>query len=270
MEAFEPLYIRVIEAKRRPIDAGWDAAGVRSAFWRGYVNDRHGPALRLAGAPAEPWPIPPHAVVLVPAGVGFSCLNTRRVDHAFVHFDVSGLPLPLVRELFPRPMVVPAARGSEAAARFREAVTEATRRPDPVSWLRVQSVAGEALGRALEARRDHERLAFWFSGSPRLRPAFRYIEGHLGEALPVATLARTCHLSGGHFSRLFRRATGQTPARFVLERRIARAAELLAFSDRPIESIATSVGFSDRFHFSRVFARLMGLPPARYRRREPV
>ena len=81
-----------------------------------------------------------------------------------------------------------------------------------------------------------------------------------------ASLARIAHLSKSAFIREFRQATGQTPARYSTERRIAAAAEQLAHSDATIDEIADRFGFPDRFYFTRVFTRLMGVPPARYRK----
>ena len=63
---------------------------------------------------------------------------------------------------------------------------------------------------------------------------------------------------------------GQTPAQYVLERRITFAAERLSFSEDSIERIAEVCGFPDRFYFSRMFVRRMGQPPAAYRRTSRV
>jgi AraC-like DNA-binding protein len=103
-------------------------------------------------------------------------------------------------------------------------------------------------------------------GAGHLSPAVRYIEEHLGEPLCNSDLAALCHLCPGHFIRAFRHATGQAPAQYILERRVAVAAQCLALAGENIERVADQLGFANRFHFSRAFARLMGVPPAAYRR----
>ena len=74
------LYIRLFDADRRTIDHRWASHNVRSTYWRLYVNDRSGAALRLADAAKTRWAIPPAMPVLVPAWVGFSCENREVID----------------------------------------------------------------------------------------------------------------------------------------------------------------------------------------------
>jgi hypothetical protein len=60
----------------------------------------------------------------------------------------------------------------------------------------------------------------------------------------------------------------RTPHRWLLERRVDRAKELLRHSS-PIAEIALECGFSDQSHFTRVFTNLMGVPPGVWRRQSP-
>lgn len=43
------------------------------------------------------------------------------------------------------------------------------------------------------------------------------------EPLDVESLARSVHMSAGHFSRQFRRAYGESPYQYLMTRRIERA-----------------------------------------------
>ena len=60
------------------------------------------------------------------------------------------------------------------------------------------------------------------------------VDARYREPLDVQALARAAHLSPAHFSREFRRAFGETPHRYLLTRRLERAAELLRQTDRSI------------------------------------
>jgi methylphosphotriester-DNA--protein-cysteine methyltransferase len=91
----------------------------------------------------------------------------------------------------------------------------------------------------------------------------RYIDAHLAE--PPAASWPSWHASESHFIRSFRRLIGSTPARYVQERRVQRAAELLARTTLSIDEIAERCGFANRYHFSRVFAQRLAEPPGRYR-----
>lgn len=98
-----------------------------------------------------------------------------------------------------------------------------------------------------------------------LQPVFREVEATLDQPLRVADLGRIVGLSLFHFSREFRRVTGQSPYAFILSRRIARGAHLLATTQLPISEIARKVGFKTHAHFTNAFAKGLGMTPRRYR-----
>ena len=50
------------------------------------------------------------------------------------------------------------------------------------------------------------------------------------------------------------------------DNRIRLACRQLALSERPIDEIAESLGFPDRYYFSRAFKRHMGCGPATFRK----
>lgn len=100
----------------------------------------------------------------------------------------------------------------------------------------------------------------------RLRRVFDHIEAHLAAPLTLGELAATAGLSPFHFSRVFRRATGETPVQYLRQRRLEQARHLLLSSDLPVEAIGQACGFANPAHFSRSFAALTGVSPGRFRR----
>ena len=60
---------------------------------------------------------------------------------------------------------------------------------------------------------------------------------------------------------------GLPPHRYLLMRRVAVAAELLASTERPLNEISRVVGFVDQSHLGRVFRKIVGETPSLYRRR---
>lgn len=99
-----------------------------------------------------------------------------------------------------------------------------------------------------------------------MQAALSWINENLSQPIGNPDLAERCGMSQDHFIRTFAKFIGQTPAQYVIERRIAAASERLLFSDDSIEQIATATGFANRFHFSRTFARQMNTSPAAYRK----
>ncbi len=84
-----------------------------------------------------------------------------------------------------------------------------------------------------------------------------------GFSLPA--IAARFGASPGHFLRLFRRQTGETPARYYSRQQIRRACALLADSRLRIKEVAAQVGFADPYHFSRVFRQVVGASPRAWR-----
>lgn len=103
----------------------------------------------------------------------------------------------------------------------------------------------------------------------RLAAVMDCIRDELGTELRLDRLAEVAGLGRARFCREFRAATGRSPHQYVLERRVARAAELLAGSARPIADIAHAVGFSSQSHLTTAFRRINGTTPLAYRRSGP-
>ncbi|MEZ5087297.1 MAG: helix-turn-helix transcriptional regulator [Tessaracoccus sp.] len=85
------------------------------------------------------------------------------------------------------------------------------------------------------------------------------------EPLDVESLARSVHMSAGHFSRQFRRAYGESPYQYLMTRRIERAMTLLRRGDLSITEICFAVGCQSLGTFSTRFTELVGVSPRIYR-----
>jgi AraC family transcriptional regulator len=93
-----------------------------------------------------------------------------------------------------------------------------------------------------------------------------YIEEHVADDIPLATLAELARLSRFHFSRSFKHSFGMPPHRYHAHRRIERAKQLLADRKLSVTAIALDTGFSDTSTFTAAFHRLTGQTPSCYRR----
>lgn len=99
----------------------------------------------------------------------------------------------------------------------------------------------------------------------RLRRVLDRIEAGLADDISLSDLSAAAGSSQFHFSRAFRLATGLSPYRYLIGRRIDRAKALLLTDDSPLESIARSCGFNRPHQFARMFKRAVGVGPKRFR-----
>lgn len=94
-------------------------------------------------------------------------------------------------------------------------------------------------------------------------------DARYAEDLRVADLAAAAGLSPAHFSREFRQTFGETPHRYLLTRRLERAAALLRSTDRTVADICFLVGLGSVGSFTTSFRRMFGRTPTEYRAAHP-
>jgi transcriptional regulator GlxA family with amidase domain len=99
-----------------------------------------------------------------------------------------------------------------------------------------------------------------------LEPLLRWLAGHLDQELTLDDIARAASMSPRTLSRRFREQTGTTPAQWLVRARLRQAQHLLESTDRPVEWVATRVGFGSPSTFRDRFRRLVGTSPQAYRR----
>ncbi|MEU8582674.1 AraC family transcriptional regulator [Streptomyces abikoensis] len=102
---------------------------------------------------------------------------------------------------------------------------------------------------------------------PYLRRAKDLIDRSYADPLDLATLAAEAGCSRFHFLRSFQAAFGETPGRYLTQRRIERARDLLRATNLTVAEICHLVGYSSVGSFSSRFSEVMGVPPTRYRER---
>jgi AraC-like DNA-binding protein len=83
--------------------------------------------------------------------------------------------------------------------------------------------------------------------------------------LTVGDIARETGVSKFHFTRMFTKATGQTPVNYMTRIRMERAVELLRGTELSVEDIARQIGYSSGSYFSKVFRERVGFSPSEFR-----
>lgn len=104
-------------------------------------------------------------------------------------------------------------------------------------------------------------------GRSGLQEVQRWIAAHPALAHDVPSLAARMGLSARHFSRLFTREVGATPATWVEETRVSAARTLLESGEVAPKQVASRCGFANADTLRRTFARHIGVTPSEYRKR---
>jgi len=102
-------------------------------------------------------------------------------------------------------------------------------------------------------------------GPARLRLVKELVHAKMEDELTLGEMAQSAELSPAHFSRMFRKSTGETPHEFVLRQRVERAKEMLRQAEMRVLDVAVACGFKTQQHFARVFRRICGASPTEYR-----
>jgi AraC-like DNA-binding protein len=112
------------------------------------------------------------------------------------------------------------------------------------------------------------RFAQPFEHDDQLRLLWKRVAAHLEEDWSLERLTREAGYSKEHLRRLCQRQMGRSPMHQITYLRMRRASELLATTDRTIDSIAGEVGYQNPFVFSNAFAKWVGWRPSEYRKKK--
>ena len=98
-----------------------------------------------------------------------------------------------------------------------------------------------------------------------IKTALKIIDYNFCTDISVAQIAKQLSINPVYFSKIFTKRTGLSPKKYILEKRISRAKELLRYTNANIFEISNSVGYEDQLYFSRLFKKYTNLSPIEYR-----
>jgi AraC family transcriptional regulator len=197
--------------------------------------------------------IPPHITIrFSPAALLEMAAEVRRAGYRHAemgnHFRIRD---PSIRDM---------------AAIFRR---ELARPPHPAQDVLVESLTVALLVhllRGYSARPGLDEPPLLWAAPAALRRALAYIEDQPQARISLDELAGVAGLSRYHFSRLFRKHVGMSPALYVERSRLEQAKTMIGLGHLPLADIAYALGFADQSHFTRRFRRHVGCTPAAYAR----
>ncbi len=98
-----------------------------------------------------------------------------------------------------------------------------------------------------------------------IHEALHFIEHNFQNDISVEDIASVCGLNRSYFGKIFKEAVGKSPQDFLLNYRMAKAAELLKLTQLSIGDISNAVGYENQLHFSRAFKNIYKESPRAWR-----
>lgn len=104
------------------------------------------------------------------------------------------------------------------------------------------------------------------SATSRIQEIIQFVEDSIrSRELSLDYISQKFFISVPYISKQFKEKTGVTFSRYVTQKRVALAQELLTQTSLSISQIALDVGYKDVYYFSHVFKRVVGTSPREYR-----
>ena len=100
----------------------------------------------------------------------------------------------------------------------------------------------------------------------KITAACSYVNDHFSENLTLEDVAAIAGFSKFHFTRLFRQVTNTSFYKYLSQKRIAHAKELLISGQYTIMEVAYLSGFSSHASFTRMFRQVAGSTPNEFRK----
>lgn len=141
-------------------------------------------------------------------------------------------------------------------------------RPGQASPLYIHGIAQALAVHLVRHYRDEQASIRPANALPayKLQRVIEWMQAGIATDFSLAALALEADMSEFHFSRMFRKATGQAPSQYFIQLRMDEARRLLLNSQMSIIDIALEVGYSSPSHFAHLFKRHAGVTPGAYRR----
>ena len=200
----------------------------------------------------------------IPAGTKhrYSSFAGKPLQKYWIHFDL--YPNADIAKLLGLPYMVHVEANDPSHELFQKLV-ESNGRHTLTDRLNAKAYLLQLVARYVTVAQN-DNVLVGGEEDERLQQLLAYVHEHLGDRLSNNELAAQCHMHPTHFIRYFRTHTGQTPARYVTERRMEAAKRLLEETTLPVAVVMEKTGFNEPSHFARLFRKQFALTPAEYRR----
>ncbi|MBQ4328429.1 MAG: helix-turn-helix transcriptional regulator [Lentisphaeria bacterium] len=240
--------VQILNTGFVPAVVRWQYKHASVPTWRFYWNMDPGAWISSRGSEIA---LTPDIALLIPPQTPFSTRAEKEFAHFFVHFS---LPEHFsaerkVHKLSVKDIILPFIAERVSSCTGNELT------------LAASAVVNAALLMLPEGALHHKEDD---STGTAFDKALSIIEKEPGFSGGCPELARLCGTSVNTLQRQFLKATGLPVKKWLLNRKMEYAVELLMYKGATIKETADKLGFADRYHFSKVFRHYFGISPARF------
>ena len=246
----KPLFhVQIIRATYIQSVPRWNYSHASTPTWRLYWNPSPGAWIKHKNTCIE---LDKNKVILVPPMFAFSTGSNNEFPHFFVHFTISGNCSNKNRQIwqFDADKIIP--------PQWQESID--TLDSQKLLWLGTLGVhlaLMELPNDLLVHKNSIEDISLF-------EKACNIFENQKTYGITCQTLAEMCSTKVNTLQREFFKATGLSIQKWILNRRMEKAAQLLLNEKQSIKETASFLGFADRYHFSKVFKNYFGTSPAQF------
>ena len=161
--------------------------------------------------------------------------------------------------------VVPLDVNAISQSFFQSMLPYFTQSPPPPEHL-IELKFRELVLSLLSNPQNAQFLSYLFHLSQDKQPSLEEImHNNFAYKLKLAEYAKLSCKSVPTFKREFKKLFKDSPAKWVLMKRLKLAADLLVNTELPVGEITYESGFENQTHFSRIFKEKYGMTPSLYR-----
>lgn len=131
-----------------------------------------------------------------------------------------------------------------------------------VTWMLIElsraynADAVDGVAYTLNARLKHKKI---------ISEVLNYVEEHYKEDINLKELADSLYVNQAYLCREFKKSTGYSMMKFITNKRIREARELLRNTDLSVSEVGITVGYNNISHFHTMFKKEIGISPKEFR-----
>ncbi len=103
-----------------------------------------------------------------------------------------------------------------------------------------------------------------------LKNIIEHIDDNIGGKIDVTELSKLTKWSLQHFIKVFNKYMGQSPYKYILQKKIDRSKALICTTDYSLSEIAFELGFNSYSNFFNAFKRETGISPEEFKKQQSL